>query len=946
MYSIINFGIAPKQSKSTQMQIRALNIDMIACSLVVFIYFVFAFFYPQKWIFVYSGLAFLIINTIIILYNRKEKHQFAAILATFIYPLAISSIVILFGKDAFLYLFLISSSFSPFTYFIKNKTIAISSFLFHILLFVGFSIIDFTPIYIFTPEDINIFSKISLLLFSLLFSHKMVAILLHQYNISKEEVLLHETTKQNELLQSIINSLPQYIYWKDNNDTYQGGNIKFTNITGLQHPKQLNGKINSELSASHDLFDFITKDFSPSSNGSPIYNHENEYFSSNGKEYWLLSNKIPLKNSENKITGTLFTHEDISLRKRIELEKKESEQKFKKLFENSPYGIGLRDFNTLEVFSVNPKLKEIFKIPNTHDKLIHKSEISPWEDKERFDKMKQKLMDKEIIFFDTERQFKRFDGSLFWGKITRSLMNINNKLYLVGFIEDIDNRKKTELEIKKSEEKFKRLFESSPFGIALRDLKTNTLVALNPQLKKLFKISDNDLSKIDKENFTLWEDQKHYDLMLQKLLNNEINSFAAEKLYKRQGGTSFWGKVTRSLITINNSLYLIGFVENIDQKKKGEIKLQQSELKYRSLFENSFDGILIYDSLQNKVLDVNKKILQLFKLKNNDEFFQQNPLQYSPKIQPDGTPSDIALQNILDNCKKKDSFTFQWLYILHDGTELLSEVHTFRNKTHPHLFTSIYKDITEKNKQEQLTKQTLTQLNEKNNELKKYIDSNMQLENFAYVASHDLKGPIRTIVGFSQLLQKRTGNKLNHEEKEYLDFILSATKNMYNLINDLLNYSRVDSQVKQSTQISLNVLINNIIQSLHSSISQNNTKIITNNIPKFILADETKIKQLFQNLIANGIKFTREKEQPIIEINCIEKKNKWQFSVKDNGIGIKEEYFEKIFLLFKKLHTHDQYEGTGIGLSLCKKIVEQHHGKIWLSSELGKGTTFYFTIKK
>lgn len=249
------------------------------------------------------------------------------------------------------------------------------------------------------------------------------------------------------------------------------------------------------------------------------------------------------------------------------------------------------------------------------------------------------------------------------------------------------------------------------------------------------------------------------------------------------------------------------------------------------------------------------------------------------------------------------------------------------------------RNITQKKRQE-------IALQEKNEQLQKYIESNMQLENFAHIASHDLREPIRSIVSFSQLLKRKAKNKLDKDESEYLDFVISASKNMTALIDDLLAYALINSKKPSYEIVCLESLFKIILQQMHVSIDEKQATIKYDNLPKTIYGNPTQLTQLFQNLISNSIKFSRPNVPPVIAIHAQESGHHWQFEVSDNGIGISPEYHEKIFLLFRRLHTRETYEGTGIGLATCKKIVEQHQGKIWLESNKEQGTTFCFTIHK
>ncbi|MEJ2647808.1 MAG: MASE3 domain-containing protein [Sedimentisphaerales bacterium] len=220
--------------------------------------------------------------------------------------------------------------------------------------------------------------------------------------------------------------------------------------------------------------------------------------------------------------------------------------------------------------------------------------------------------------------------------------------------------------------------------------------------------------------------------------------------------------------------------------------------------------------------------------------------------------------------------------------------------------------------------------------------SNKDLEQFAYVASHDLQEPLRAVAGFVGLLQRQITDSLNDKTKEYMDFTINGVHRMQALINGLLEYSRIDTRGKPPVEIDSSEPLEDAVLALHTSIGETGAKITSDKLPT-VNIDPIQLTQLFQNLISNAIKFKSEKP-PEIHISATRQDNAWQFAVKDNGIGIERQYADRIFMIFQRLHTRKQYPGTGIGLSLCKKIVERHGGKIWFESEPGKGSTFYFTI--
>jgi len=233
----------------------------------------------------------------------------------------------------------------------------------------------------------------------------------------------------------------------------------------------------------------------------------------------------------------------------------------------------------------------------------------------------------------------------------------------------------------------------------------------------------------------------------------------------------------------------------------------------------------------------------------------------------------------------------------------------------------------------------------KNQELECYIESNKDLERFAYIAAHDLKEPIRSIISFTQILEKKYIHELDANAHIYFNHIVNATHRMHLLIEGLLDYSRINEHTNPYQKVNIPTILENVKDDLRCSINNKNAQIQydATTMPTF-RADEVQIKSLFQNLIHNAIKFSAVDRQPIIDIACAHNGNEWLFSVKDNGIGIEQEYHKQIFSIFKHLASTDKGGGIGMGLAVCKRIVERHEGKIWVESTFGEGTTFWFTL--
>lgn len=279
-------------------------------------------------------------------------------------------------------------------------------------------------------------------------------------------------------------------------------------------------------------------------------------------------------------------------------------------------------------------------------------------------------------------------------------------------------------------------------------------------------------------------------------------------------------------------------------------------------------------------------------------------------------------QNRVKKLKTKTLWMFSFISVCLIGVSLRSRAKHRHNE-----------ELQEKNEEIQ---QQNSDLERKNDDLKK----------FAFIVSHDLKAPLRTIGSFTGLLRRRYFHKIDQDGQEYMDFITGGVKRMDQLLNDLLTYSQIENTDRGADWTETKDVIHNALSNLYFQIRNQNVAVKINEeaLPR-VKGNSAHLTQLFQNIIANGIKF-RNGRAPQISIDCMQNEQKFTFAIRDNGIGIEDQYQEKIFRMFSRLHKVEEYEGTGIGLATCKKIVEKHGGKIWVKSALGQGSTFYFSLPK
>jgi PAS domain S-box-containing protein len=390
--------------------------------------------------------------------------------------------------------------------------------------------------------------------------------------------------------------------------------------------------------------------------------------------------------------------------------------------------------------------------------------------------------------------------------------------------------------------------------------------------------------------------------------------------------------------------------------------LRESEEKYRLLFDNAEVGMFRTSPDGSDVLDMNEKFLKIFKC--TAEEMQCNPLsahwvnpseweEMIRRLNCDGRVTDYEFKMLDKQGEVRACVTSLRLY--HDQGILEGSIADITERKLAEEALLEARDNLEarvKERTEELVKANseleaqIAQRKKAEAGLKQTLEdltrSNEDLQQFAYVTSHDLQEPLRNIVSCLRLLEKKYKNQMNAEADQYIHYSVDSALRMKALILDLLAYSRVATKGKSAEPTDCERMLDTVLDNLNSAMNETGAIITRDTLPT-IRADETQLTQVFQNLIQNAVKFRRA-ESPKVHVSAVKNENGWIFSVKDNGIGIESQYLEKIFVIFQRLNKRTEYEGTGMGLAIVKKVVERHGGRIWVKSEPGKGTTFYFTI--
>jgi len=384
-------------------------------------------------------------------------------------------------------------------------------------------------------------------------------------------------------------------------------------------------------------------------------------------------------------------------------------------------------------------------------------------------------------------------------------------------------------------------------------------------------------------------------------------------------------------VPIPGTDYINLYGRDITERQRAQVELQTSETKYRELHESIRDAF-VEISLEGRIIDFNHEYLNMLGY-SADELRRLTYQELTPE-KWHAAEAEIVDQQIM---KRGHSDVYEKEYRRKDGSVFPVELRAFLLRGpdgQPTNIWGIARDITARKATEA--------------ELKKAIEdlarSNKELEQFAYVASHDLQEPLRMVASYTQLLAQRYENQLDDKAKMYIGYAVDGALRMQQLIQDLLTYSRLNTQAKPLKLTDVNQVLLDVFRNLQVAIDESGASVTSVDLPT-VRADASQLVHVFQNLIANGIKFRRE-EPPRIHVSAIDDGQYWRFSVQDNGIGIEPQYADRVFVIFQRLHTRQEYPGTGIGLTVCKRIIVRHGGKIWFESEPGKGTTFFFTIPK
>ncbi|MCW4016526.1 MAG: PAS domain S-box protein [Candidatus Bathyarchaeota archaeon] len=641
------------------------------------------------------------------------------------------------------------------------------------------------------------------------------------------------------------------------------------------------------------------------------------------KHHWMELTAAAIRDEKGEIVAASEMALDITERKNTEIQLKESLQKFRTIFEGATDGILAVDPVTRNFIFANPRMHEMLGYSFGELTNLNFADIVPKDDLAfAFGQFKKHLDEKVRLTRNVALQRK--DNTVIYCDISSRLMKIGTEQYLVGFIRDVTEQKKAEEALRASEENYRELINGMNdtawvigFDSKFIDVNDAAVRVLGYSKEELLSMGPTDIDD------SLTEQQ--IKGLIEGMKADEMQAFETSHITK--DGKRIPVEINSTVVTYAGKNAILSIARDITERKKAEEALRKSEEKYRELINAMNDTALVM-TLDGKLVDANDAAVRV--------------LGYSKEELLSMGPTDIALDVTEEKVKgliklvlKNKLQVFETTHITRAGkkipVELSSSLVSYQGKD---AILSIARDITERKKAEEVVDEAMRLLKQ----------SNTELESYTYVVSHDLKAPLRTVKSFGSFLLEDYGDKLDETGRDYLNRMVSASSRMDTMIEDLLILSRVGRKFTEFEKVDLNKLLTEILADLEATIKETKTKVVVDKLPS-LLAQRVWMRQLFMNLISNALKFN-ESKNPKIEVLYQETKTAHLFKVVDNGIGIEEKYLTRIFNLFERAPTEKKYEGTGAGLSICKKIVEHLGGKIWVESTPRKGSVFSFTIPK
>lgn len=676
--------------------------------------------------------------------------------------------------------------------------------------------------------------------------------------------------------------------------------------------------------------DVFLRNFQEALNGK-LVESEGSFFSQKGDKIWLQTRYIPISLDNGESLGVGLLTKNITEEKNLQFALQESEKKFRKMVESAAMAILIID-SEMKITMINPEVSKIFGysekeiigqsiqllIPNRYHQ-VHTTH------QERYAKSPRPLRMME----DRNTKALKKNGDEIDVEVSLNSFQLGDTTFFMAMVLDVSERNKLARLLKNATElTLTGHWEYTFFSSGEQSL------YWSPMTRKIFEVPEEYVPQFgtlknffEKESYSILENSidelfkngKSYDLELRCL------TWTGNKKWIRAIGT-------RELLN-GDGMRVYGSIQDIHNKKVNELELVQSlqsVKNYKEAIEQS--NLVLVTGLDGIVLEVNDSWCKL------SEYSREELIGASSDITKSDYHPDSFFKELWDTIRSGKIWKGEIKDISKNGNYFWVDTTIVPMKNEQgevYQFLTLRNNITEK-------KKALEDLEIRAKELAR---SNSELEQFAYVASHDLQEPLRMVTSFLTQLKRKYADQLDEKAKTYIDFAVEGGHRMRNTILDLLEFSRAGKGWEEKEKINLNRIVEEVLRVNRKNIEQSNAQILVDELP-IMLSYNAQLLLVFSNLISNAIKYRKPEVPPIIKISVKDLEDHYQFSISDNGIGFSMEYSEKIFVIFQRLHTRADYEGNGIGLAIVRKVIESLHGKIWVESKENIGTSFFFTLPK
>ncbi|MBI1785607.1 PAS domain S-box protein, partial [Candidatus Sumerlaeota bacterium] len=638
------------------------------------------------------------------------------------------------------------------------------------------------------------------------------------------------------------------------------------------------------------------------------------------------------------IQGIVANSRDITERKLAESALRDSEAMFESLVESLAQNVFRKDREGRFTF-VNTNFCRT--VGRSREDILGKTDFDLFPKKlaQKFRDDDLKVMESGAPVELTEENVAP-DGSVMYVQVVKTpVRNVEGKVIaLQGIFWDVTEKIRAQETLRESEERYRSFVESLPVGVyRTTPARQGFFVAANTAMARIFGYdSVTEFMKV--KPLDLYLDPKvQQDFSAQLVRDGKVLDI--EFQLRKRDGSVIWVRNSTSA-TLNSQgkiVYFDGVIEDITRRKEMEAALRASQEKYGILVNNVTDCLYEVDLAGN--LTFANKALTEFLGYSNEELMGKNNRSYMDEA--NAKKVFEAFNTVFRTGESHKGLVYE--LFSRDGDQKIVEgsISLMRdNAGKPTGFFGVIRDITERRRAQAALEEKTRQLERANQDL---VRKNAELDEFTYIASHDLQEPLRKLTAFTDFLKKDIGENLPPRAEKDLGFIVDAATRMQTLVQDLLQLSRAGKAAMKREKILLNECAQHALEAVAMRIETSKAMIKQDDLPE-VWGDRTMLTQLYQNLVGNALKFIAPGDTPEITLTCERVDDQIVLGVKDNGIGIKPEYAEQIFAPFKRLHGRDKYEGSGIGLSICRKCVERHGGTIWVESEPGKGAHFRFTL--